>query len=108
MLYADDIILYKEIKCDLDITVFQSNVPVVVDWVHSVGLKLNNNKTKSLLITRKRLPPILALVVDGMAIETVTSFKYLGVTITNDICWNKHINIVCLKARRLLGFFLQM
>ena len=103
-LYADDIILYKEIKCDLDITIFQSDVSLVVDWVHSVGLKLNNNKTKSLLITRKHHPPTLALVVDGMPIETVISFKYLGVTITNDLCWNKHINIVCLKARRLLGF----
>ena len=31
------------------------------------------------------------------------SFKYLGVTITNNLTWSHHINIVCTKARKMLG-----
>ena len=103
-LYADDILLHKEIRCDLDLVAFQSDVSLVVEWVHSVGLRLNSSKSKSLLISRKRQPPPLAIEVDGVPIEPVHSFRYLGVIISEDLRWNLHIDAVCSKARRLLGF----
>ena len=34
----------------------------------------------------------------------VESIKYPGVTITNDLRWNKHVSNVCTKANRTLGF----
>ena len=34
----------------------------------------------------------------------VTSAKYLGVTITEDLKWDTHINDTCPKANRTLGF----
>ena len=103
-LYAHDILLYKEIKCDLDLVAFQSDVSLVVEWVLSVHLQLNSMKTKSLLISRKRQPPTLALEVNGVPIETVSSFRYLGVTISGDLRLNLHIDAVCARAHRLLGF----
>ena len=42
--------------------------------------------------------------IDGKLIENVKSFKYLGVILTCDLKWNDHINAVCAKARKLLGF----
>ena len=35
-LFADDIILYKEIRCDLDLVAFQADVNLVVEWVKDV------------------------------------------------------------------------
>ena len=29
---------------------------------------------------------------------------YLGVSITNDLCWNTHVGNICTKANRTLGF----
>ena len=103
-LFADDIILYKEIRCDLDLVAFQADVNLVVEWVNDVHLRLNNTKMKAMMITRKRNPPLLALTIDGKLIENVKSFKYLGVILTCDLKWNDHINAVCAKARKLLGF----
>ena len=37
-------------------------------------------------------------------LSRVTSAKYLGVTITEDLRWDSHINDICAKANRTLGF----
>ena len=38
-----------------------------------------------------------------MNLVQVDSIKYLGVNITHDLTWNKHITEVCTKASRTLG-----
>ena len=43
---------------------------------------------------------------EGTVLENVQRIKsYLGVTITNDLKWNAHINNICTKANRTIGFF---
>ena len=58
-----------------------------------------------MLISRKRTkafqPPSLLL--DGVILEQVSSYKYLGITITLDLSWSPHISHICNKARRLVG-----
>ena len=34
----------------------------------------------------------------------VKEFKYLGLTITQDLKWNKHIEAACSRAKGMLGF----
>ena len=97
-LFADDMLLYKEVLHNLDLLAFQSDVSLVVDWVRSMGLKLNSWKTKCLMISRKRC------LGSEESIEQVQSFRYLGVFISSDLCWSQHIHVVCCKAHRLLGF----
>ena len=56
-------------------------------------------------LTNKRVNKIEAsYTLEGTVLENVDSFKYLGVTITNDLKWNTHINNICTKANRTLGF----
>ena len=40
----------------------------------------------------------------GHSLEVVDSGKYLGLTITKDMSWSKHINQITGKASRTLGF----
>jgi hypothetical protein len=49
------------------------------------------------------LPPPL-LIVQDCCIERVTSYKLLGVTISNNLNWEQHINTICLKASKRLHF----
>ena len=67
-------------------------------------LRLNSNKTKALLVSRKRKPPALALRLNDCAIEQVEPYKYLGVLISSDLSWSLHINRVCSRAKQLVGF----
>jgi hypothetical protein len=40
----------------------------------------------------------------GHTLELVTSAKYLGLTITNKLQWDQHINNITAKANKTLGF----
>ena len=40
-------------------------------------------------------------------LERVTQYKYLGVTITDDLSWSAHVNIIASKARKLTEFLYQ-
>ncbi len=88
-MFADDICYYKAIYKDLDLVAVQSDVQLIADWVKDVRLKLNINKTKALVVSRKRQPPSLSLVVNDYPIEQVKSIRYLGVVITDNLSWSK-------------------
>lgn len=51
------------------------------------------NRTKTLLFDYE---------FDGTPLARVSNFKYLGVTITEDLNWNMHINNICCSAERRL------
>ena len=36
-------------------------------------------------------------------ISRVSSAQYLGITVTDNLCWNEHINNICKKANSTLG-----
>jgi len=37
-------------------------------------------------------------------LSTVSSHTYLGITVSSDLKWHKHISNICLKATRTLNF----
>ena len=47
------------------------------------------------------MPTIL---LNGTQIVKVSHFKYLGIWLSDDLTWSIHIEHVCCKARRLLGY----
>ena len=57
-----------------------------------------------MLITRRKnhLPPH-ALCVDGQPLEQVNSFRYLGVVISSNLSWSRHIEVINSRAKKLLG-----
>ena len=46
---------------------------------------------------------ITNLLLNTESFEEVAQFKYLGVTITDDLSWSKQVSSVVSKARRILG-----
>ena len=55
-------------------------------------------------VTRKQNPIIHDYTLHGKVLETVDSAKYLGVTLTRDLRWNRHVENIAYKANRSLGF----
>ena len=45
----------------------------------------------------------LLLFLDGVKLELVAQYKYLGVVISSNLQWTPHINQICSNARKLLG-----
>ena len=103
MVYADDIVLFKPITTDLDLTTFQNDIVSVDSWAKANSLKLNVAKTKAITFSRKRHAPTFRLSLNGSSIPIVTSLKFLGVTLSNNLSWSEHINNICLRSKRQLG-----
>ena len=106
MMFADDILLFKPISMPYDAALFQADVNLVNDWVCNNHLTINANKTKFMLISRRRnlsknFPP---LYINNIRIESVSHFKYLGVWISEDLTWSKHVESICCKVCRILGY----
>ena len=105
LVYADDILLFKSLSSPSDLAVFQHDVDLISDWISSNYLTANVEKSKCMLLSRSRLHRFnFVILLNGKQLECVKHFKYLGLWISDDLSWSYHIEAVCSKARRMLGF----
>lgn len=105
VLYADDTTLYKPIIDSADLVSFQSDINTIHDWFCCNHLTANASKTKVMVISTKKDPfPNLNLLLNNQPIERVSSAKFLGIWITDRLSWNLHIENICSKARKTIGF----
>ncbi len=73
-------------------------------------LSLNVSKTKELIVDfRKRHQrPYTPLMISGTPVVRVSSFKYLGVNISEDLTWTAHIQTQVKKTRQRLYHLRQL
>ena len=105
VLYADDILLYRPICTSEDYFFLQRDIHSISNWVSTNKMTFNTSKCKSMLISRKRTHclPTTLLHLNGSPLETVSTFKYLGVLVSSTLQWSPHIQKVCSKARKIIG-----
>lgn len=102
-LYADDCVIYKEIINDSDISVLQTDINNVTQWCSEWHMELNTSKCRSMRVSRhNNTCPSYNII--NSPLLSVTSYKYLGVHLTNDLSWNLHVEYVTNSANRLLGY----
>lgn len=76
----------------------------IASWSDSNLMNINIKKTKEMLIgSISNLPPPL-VTFDDHCIERVSSYKLLGVIVSNNLSWDEHINFICSKANKRLHF----
>ena len=66
-------------------------------------MQFNVTKCKCMLLSRKRISAPPTLYLNTQSMEVVRSYKYLGVVISSDLSWSSHIQLVCMKAKKILG-----
>ena len=76
-----------------------------MEWSVVNSLTLNHSKCMYMILSckRKQTEPPTPLLLDGQPLAQVTSFKYLGVILTNNLSLSEHVNSVCTRATKLLG-----
>ena len=106
--YADDVTYSKPLFSDNDIETAYADLDLICQWIGSHDFRLNLKKVKSMVISRKKLPPQPLLQICGEQIEFVSSFKLLGVIVTDNLSWTPHIMFSISKAKRLIGFLFRV
>ena len=59
-LYADDMLLYREIGCPEDYNMLQSDVKTIFTWVDRNNLTFNESKCKYMIISRLKSNSVAA------------------------------------------------
>ena len=91
ILYADDTTIYlagrslKYLRSKL-----QRDLDSLAMWLQMNQLKLNVGKTKVMVFNKEGLTPQVHLEIENEVIECVNSFKFLGVTLDNKLCFDDH------------------
>ena len=84
----------------------QVAVSLVEDWSNNQNIQLNDHKYKAMAVDFKQRKHFFnPHKVDGKELRTVDSAKVLGLTLSSDLNWNKHITESIKKVNKLLYFF---
>lgn len=101
-LFADDCIIFKEINSINDHEVLQESLLKIDQWCGDSKMQLNASKSVLLRISRKQQPSVFEYRLNQSVIPQVTQYRYLGVTLTNDLTWTAHITDISSSAFRKL------
>ncbi len=103
-LFADDSLLYRRIRSALDTTIIQQDLNKLQQWENDWQMSFNPSKCEVIRISRKRNPIKATYHIHGHDLATVKTGKYLGVSISDNLTWNAHIDDKTKKANNTLGF----
>ena len=97
-LFADDCLLYRDIRCRDDQVALQRDLDTLRNWGDTWGMRFNAAKCNVLRISRSKTPHTNFYTLGCHILDEVNQAKYLGVTITNELSWSAHIDITTNKA----------
>jgi hypothetical protein len=103
-LFADDTMIYMTVRNKDDAKVLQEDIDKLVEWESKWMMKFHPEKCEVITISRKKNPVIYNYTMHGHQLSHVSSIKYLGLTISDDLRWDKHVDKVVAKANSTLGF----
>ncbi len=88
-----------------DETNYRSEVSRLAGWCSDNNLSLNVEKTKEIVVDFRRVHSLHApLTINGATVERVSSTKFLGVHITEDLSWTNNTAALAKKAQQRLYF----
>lgn len=93
-----------------DETAYLVEVEKLTSWCQVNCLSLNASKTKELIVDfrKRQQQPYTTLTISGSPVERVSSFKYLGINISENLTWTAHIQAQINKARQRLYHLRQL
>ena len=103
-LFADDTGVYRQITSAADHAILQQYLHKLARWEAECSMEFHPHKCNVLKVTRSRSPSIFNYTLHGTTLKSTENTKYLGVTLTKDLTWGKHVDNIRAKANKQLAF----
>ena len=103
-LFADDCLIYKQIKNNNDQIELQRHLNLLESWGAKWGMCFNPAKCNIMRVSRKRSPFLHSYTLSGQVLGEVEDTKYLEVTLSDNLDWSKHITTTTTKANARFSF----
>ena len=103
-LFADDNIIYMPIKSQHDCNKLQQDLNAAARWKSDWLMAFHPDKCSVLSVTIKKQPIQHNYILHNHILESVSSAKYLDITVQYNLKWDKHINDITSKGNKALGF----
>ena len=102
--FADDTAIYLAISSEGKSITLQNDLHILEKWEQRWDMSFYPSNCQVLHITRAKYPIQTKYILHDTVLQTVPSAKYLGVTISDDLSWSPHIDLITKKANQTLGF----
>ena len=106
-LYADFTVLYSAgPSWDFVLNALHQSFICVQQAFSTLNPVLNTPETKVMLFGKKNAPPPTGVITfsEGLELEVVTSYKYLGVWLDSSLSFSQHISKLQAKVKCRFGF----
>jgi Reverse transcriptase (RNA-dependent DNA polymerase) len=101
--YVDDLTV-SEIFNKAEVSNMHNVLSEINQWSARNFININVSKTKEMLLCSLNRAYIKPLTLNDIEIQSVPSFKLLGIHVDCNLKWNVHIDAVCSKANSRLYF----
>ena len=97
-------VCYRPIVKVQDCEQLQKDIDHLTSWAKNWYMRFEPRKCKIMRITRKTTHKITyQYTMEHTNLKTVQHTKYLGVTVSDDLRWNRHVADITGRANKLLG-----
>ena len=103
-LFADDSLLYREIRTPEDASILQRDLDTLQLWETRNKMEFHPGKCQVIRITNKKTPILGSYNIHGVILQFSNSVKYLGVTIDSKLSFREQCDSVCHRAHFMLSF----
>ena len=108
--YVDDSTLFE--ICEINsISLIQESVNIAAEWTKNNDMENNSEKSKEMISSYahsnlgNEVPNIL---IEGNVVERVDHVKLLGITLSNDLTWKRHVDNIVKKAGKRMYMLYQL
>ncbi len=102
-LFADDSKLYRSLDLPNASKSLQHDLDSLQKWSVDMKMVFNTTKCKVMHFSKKKLKTQTSYKLNGQQLEQVTHISDLGITVSSDLSWFKHIENIAAKANKTLG-----
>lgn len=102
-LFADDLLIYLPIRTEADHHTLQDDLTKLEQWANKWDMKFNPKKCYILSTGRNKTSSYFYSLC-GTVLQSVSNNPYLGVILSDDLSFSRHISTTVAKASRTLGF----